>query len=184
MLATGTPEMTPYPIITPYPVVNTYTFAPSADLSVKAAFPTTNWGTSPNLHVDGVTNPAQQSYLRFTINGIAGVVQSATVRLYAYSGSYNGPAIYSGSSNWSEYAITWNNRPVLLGSPVDNKGFIADNTWVEYNVSSLLRGTPNGNYSFVLVADAADGTHFYSREAGSVGHPSEVPQLVLTVANP
>ena len=131
-----------------------------------------------------MTNPAQQSYLRFTINGIAGVVQSATVRLYAYSGSYNGPAIYTASSNWSENGITWNNRPILLSAPVDNKGAIADNTWVEYNVSSLLRGTTNGSYTFVLVADAADGTHFYSREAGSVGHPSEAPQLILRVANP
>jgi hypothetical protein len=55
---------------------------------------------------------------------------------------------------------------------VDNKGSIGTNTWVEYDVTSLVRG--DGNVSFVLAADSTDGVIFSSRQG------SQVPQLVIT----
>lgn len=132
--------------------------------------------------MDGMgNNPQMQSYLRFSVSGLTGTVQSAKLRVFAYGGSTNGPAVYASSSSWSETAITWNNRPAVTGAPADNRGYIADNTWVEYNVKPLVSSLGNGTYTFVLVTDSYDGTHFYSREAGQIGHGSEVPRLILTV---
>ena len=58
--------------------------------------------------------------------------------------------------------------------PSDNKGLLTTNTWVEYDVTSLLTG--NGTYTFALIADSTDGAEFSSREGGAPA------QLVITTA--
>jgi hypothetical protein len=115
-----------------------------------------------------------QSYLRFTVSGVSGTVQNARLRVYAYDGTTNGPSVYSSSSSWSETGITWNNRPGLTSGAVDDKGYIATNTWVEYNVTQLVTGSGNGTYTFVLSTTSTDGSHFRSRQG------SQPPQLVIT----
>jgi len=154
----------------------TFTFAAVADARVEEANPGTNYGTSPQLRVDGGSDPDVESYLRFTVTDLAGPLQSAKLRVYVYNGTVDGPAIYATSNTWSETGISWSNRPARTSGASDDKGAISPNSWVEYNVTPLVTG--NGTYSFVLATSSGDGIDFYSREASS-----NPPQLVVTMEN-
>lgn len=160
----------------------TLTFTTVADARVVQSSPATNYGTSSNLQADGDSGAgeAQTSFIRFDASGLSAGIQNAKLRVFCTTnGTANGPAAYLADSNWIESGsggITWNTQPVLLSSATDNKGAIGTNSWVEYDVTSLVTG--DGTYSFALVADGTDGVTFSSREG------STPPQLAVTLANP
>jgi len=152
----------------------TLTFTTEADAYVKQASPSTNYGNSTSLQVNGASNPDVESFIRFTITGVSDTVQDARLRVYATTnGTKNGPALYATGTSWTETGITWNNRPDRTSGVIDNKTNISTNTWVEYNLTSFVTG--NGTFSFVLAADSSDGVSFSSRQGK---HP---PQLVITL---
>jgi len=173
---TATPTSTQSPTSTNTPSVNTtLTFITNADAYVNQSNPSTNYGNAATLQVDGASDPDIESFIRFTVTGISGTIQSARLRVFdTTNGSTNGPAVYSTGISWIETGITWNNRPARISGAVDNKGSISTNTWVEYNVTSLIVG--NGTFSFVLAADSTDGVTFSSRQG------SQAPQLVIMLA--
>lgn len=156
-----------------FQTASTLTFAATDDAYVEELHPDTNNGTLDYLQVESANNRHTQSYVRFTVSGVAGVVQSARLRIYTTANSStNGPAIYSANNSWTETGITWNNRPARTSGAIDNKGAIAKNTWVEYTVTPQVAG--NGTYSFVLVGDSSDEVRFSSSEG------SNPLQLVIT----
>ena len=159
----------------PPPSGTTMTFSAQADARVSEAAPSTNYGTS-YLRTDGGTDPDVESYLRFDVSGVSTPVLSAKLRLYAYTDTANGPAVYSTGNSWTETGITWSSRPPATSPANDDKGAIALNSWVEYNVTSLVSG--NGTYSFALATSSSDGVDFYSREGTD---QLLRPELVLTV---
>jgi hypothetical protein len=148
------------------------TFTAVSDARVLQSSPTTNYGTLSRLDVD---NPGQESYLRFTVSGVTGAVQNATLRVFVTNGSANGPSIYGTSNTWTETGINWNNRPGATSGVIANVAAMTANTWAEYNVTASVTG--DGTYNFVLLPDSTDGITLYSREGTSP------PQLVLTVAS-
>jgi len=149
------------------------TFTAGVDARVEERNPGTNFGTSSSLEVISANHRRIESYIRFSVSGVSGTLQTARLRVYATSeGTRNGPAVYTTGTTWSETGITWNNRPARTGNATDNKGSISPNTWVEYNVTALVNG--NGTFSFVLVGDSNDNVTFSAREGA---HP---PQLVIT----
>lgn len=155
--------------------VSTVTFISDADARVEEHSPTTNFGTAPDLEVIQANNRNKESYIRFTVSGLSGVVQSALLRVYSTTeGTKNGPAAYATGTSWAETGITWNNRPARTGGALDNKGAIGQNTWTEYNVTALVNG--NGTYAFVLAGDSSDDVFFSSRQGGNP------PQLAITVS--
>ncbi len=147
-------------------------FGAVADARVDESQPDTELGTRQVLRVDGGSSAANESYLRFDVSGLSGSVTSAKLRVYATSRTADGPAAYSAPNDWSESAITWNNRPVAVGSAADDIGAVAANSWAEWNVTKLVTG--NGTYSFVLVGNSSDGVAMSSRESGVS------PQLVVS----
>jgi acid phosphatase type 7 len=156
--------------------VSTLTFATEADAFVAEQNPNTNAGNVNYLDVISANNRSIESYMRFTVSGASGTIQSALLRVYCTTDSTkNGPAVYATGSTWSETGITWNNRPARTSGATANKGSISKNTWVEYNVTALVTG--NGTYSFVLGGDSNDDVRFSSREGGNP------PQLVITFAS-
>jgi hypothetical protein len=163
-----TPTNTPTPTSTP--IVTGLTLAAAADARVLQSNPTTNYGTLNRLDVD---SPGQESYLRFTVSGVTGPIQSATLRLFATNGSTNGPSLYFTDNSWTETGITWDNRPAPTSGAVANFGAITSSTWAEIDVTALITG--NGTYNFVLLPDSTDGATMYSRE-----RTATPPQLVLT----
>ena len=168
---TFTPSSTP----TSPPGSASLTFPVEADARVKQSSPASNYGTLSYLSVDGAPDPMEESYLRFNVSGVSGAIQNARLRVYVTTnGTGNGPAVALANNAWTESAMIWNNKPSLLSGTVDNKGALAINTWVEYDVTPLLNG--NGAYTFALIADSTDGAEFSSREGA-------VPaQLVVTYA--
>ena len=142
---------------------------------MQEANPTSNYGTATSLLVNGASNPDVESYLRFTVSGVTGPIQSARLRVYVTTnGTNNGPAVYAAGNSWTETGITWNTRPALVSGAADNKGALGTNAWVEYDVTALVTG--DGTYTFALLADSADGVTFSSRQG------STSPQLVLTLS--
>jgi len=150
----------------------TQTFTPVADALVTEVSPTTAFGTSTSLRVDGGTDPDVQTYLRFTVTGVSAPVQSATLRLWTTSPTANGPSVFTTASTWAEQSITWDTKPALSGPGVGKAGSIATSTWAAFDVSSIVTG--NGTYDLVLAGTSTDGVDFQSREA------TNEPQLVVT----
>ena len=190
-LLAGSATLTPPPTATQSPIPSaTFTpsstntappgnanlnFAVEADARVKQVSPATNYGSLTYLSVDGAPDPIEESYLRFTVTGLNGPVQSAKLRVYVTAnGTVNGPAVQLASNSWTESTLTWNNKPALLSAASDNKGALGTNTWIEYDVTPLLNG--NGTYTFALIADSTDGAEFSSREGA---FPA---QLIVTYA--
>ncbi len=150
----------------------TTTSTATADAKVEEANPSANAGTSTALRVDGGSDPDVQTYLRFSVTGVSGTLQSAKLRLWATSPTANGPSVFTTSDTWSETGITWSNKPALSGSGVGKVANIATSTWAEFDVTSLVSG--NGTYDFVLAGTSTDGVDFQSRES------TNDPQLVIT----
>lgn len=155
---------------------NSYTFTPSADATVSEAKAGTNFGSSGSLLVNGGGSSRMKSYLRFTVSGVSGTVQSAKLRVYAYNGTVDGPAVYGNSSSWSETGITWANAPQATTGKIADRDAIATNSWVEYDVRSLISSGGTGTYSLHFYTASSDGADFYSRES------TRKPQLVLTTS--
>lgn len=171
--ATSTETVTPTNTQTPASGTTSLTFIAEADARVKQSSPNTNYGQATTLQVDNANDPDLESFIRFTVSGVAGPVQSARVRLYATSnGTNNGPAIYATDPTWNENEITWNKRPVRASDAADNIEIINTDSWVEYDVTSLVTG--NGTYSFVLAGDSSDAVAFSSRQG------VQPPELVFT----
>jgi hypothetical protein len=146
-------------------------FSPAADARVEEATPDSNFGTSSRLYVD--SSPNRKSYLRFTVTGVSGTVQSARLRLFAFGGSVNGPAVYATDNGWTETGITWANRPSPTGGPFDDEGAVGTNTWIELDVTPIV-ASGNGTYSFLVDPTSSDGVDIYSKESSS-----NRPELVL-----
>jgi chitodextrinase len=159
--------------VTPGGPLNSATFIPEADARVDEGSPSTNYGTS-YLRVNGGSEPDVESYLRFTVSGVAGPVRSARLRLWVTSGTKDGPAVFSASSSWTESTLKWSNRPVRTGSGLDDKGVAASNSWVDFGVTPLVSGA--GTYTFVLAGTSTDGVDMSSREASA----AQRPQLVVS----
>jgi acid phosphatase type 7 len=159
---------------------STLMFAPVADASVKQASPATNFGSSSGLNSDTGSGVAMESYLRFTVAGVgSGAVQAAKLRLFVPSdGTADGPGIYQCSdpacATWAENAITWNTCPPRATTPVADAGRTTAGTWVEWDVTPLIRG--DGTYTLTIgPTPTTDGVIFMSRQAST-----DKPQLVVT----
>lgn len=142
-----------------------------ADARVREAAPAKNYGTS-YLFADAGSGVHEESNLRFDVSGVSGQVQKATLRVYASSGTVDGPAVYQTTGAWTESELTWSNRPARSGGAIDELGSIASGSWAEYDVTTAVSG--DGTYDFVLVTDSTDGVRFRSREE------TPTPQLVIT----
>jgi hypothetical protein len=187
--ADGSTEPTPTPTEptpTPTPTEPTPTpepgtaIRPEADARVEEANPTSNFGTSTVLRTEGGADPDIETYLRFTVSNVSGTPTGATLRLFvptnSTAGTVNGPSVYTSTTNtWSESSITWGNRPVRNTTIISDLGATSPGTWVELDVSSVVKG--NGTYTFVLATTSADAGDFASREA------TNAPQLVLTTSS-
>ncbi|WP_224243227.1 CBM96 family carbohydrate-binding protein [Hyalangium gracile] len=151
----------------------TYTFTPLADARVEEGLPTRNLGIESTLLAD--LSPRTESYLRFSLNNVKGTVTRARLRLYASDGTSDGPRVFPLERYWEEERVTWNNRPARLGGALADLGAISPGTWVEYDVTAVVRGGSDVNLA--LVPTSSDGADFISRE----GRADLRPQLVVTV---
>jgi 3-phytase len=147
-------------------------FSPVADARVEEANPNANYGSSNYLATDQEPGAERRSYLKFEVSVITGPVTSAKLRVYARGNTVDGPKVWPVVTDWEEGSITWNTRPAATARPVDDKGAIVANSWVEFDVSGLVSG--DGTYAFRLSQYSYDGVTFPSREA-----TSDRPELLV-----
>ena len=100
---------------------------PDADARVEAANPTRNFGSSSRLTAD--LAPMTESYLRFTVPALSGVITKATLRLRVENPTGDGPKVRATTAQWDERTITWDTRPPALDVLAD-AGKLKDNSWV------------------------------------------------------
>jgi PKD repeat protein len=150
------------------------TFTAVADAQVKSTSANTNYGTLNSLRLRQGTSASDVfywSYLRFTVTGLSGPVSGAKLRLYSTDGGPDGGSVYAVADTWSESTLTWNNRPLLGGSPVGTAGIAPTNGFVEINLGNAITG--NGTYSFAIATSSSNSVIYDSREG------TNKPQLVL-----
>ena len=105
-----------------YDLMTAPSFPASADSRVREGSPNTNEGSVSGLTVKGGTTTDFESVLRFDVSGLTGSVTSATLYLYAYEGTSDGPYVYKATGTWSESSVTWTNRPRSSGGRMDDAG--------------------------------------------------------------
>ncbi|MDR3572452.1 MAG: DNRLRE domain-containing protein [Anaerolineaceae bacterium] len=147
------------------------TFHPTADAYVSAAAPSINYGASPTIQVDN--SPVVRSYMRFTVSGISGTSNSATLKFYANTSQSTGFTVYKLSNNtWTESGIKYSNAPAV-GAAINKTGAVTGGSWVSINVSSYITG--NGTYNLVLETTSSTALSLASKE-----NTTHAPQLVIT----
>jgi calcineurin-like phosphoesterase family protein len=146
-------------------------FLAVADGYVSARYAKKSYGGAPVLRTDAA--PAVvRSYLRFRVDGLAGPVRSATLRVFAESGSRNGVEVRGvADTGWEERTLHYATAPPVQ-STVDSIGPIKAGTWVTADVTALVKG--NGDVGMALVALGTSAIRYASREAGA-----RAPQLVV-----
>jgi len=169
---TATPIQVNSPTSSPM-VGSLFTFIPNADAYVESAHSSTNYGSLTTLRADG--SPVVRGYLRFNVQGLAGAVTRATLRVYANSAA-NGYDIKGVSNNtWVESTITYNNAPAV-GSVLGSFGSFGGGAWTNVDVTAYVTG--NGTYNLGLTTPGSTAISFASREAGA-----NAPQLIVETAS-
>jgi hypothetical protein len=155
-------------------------FVPVADTQVKSTSPTNNYGTDEELRLrEG--DPKHNSYIKFQVADLDGVVESATIRLYVTDSSNDGGSIYlvaneypGTNTAWTEDSLVWQNAPLISGTPLDSAERAPRDAWVEFDVTEVITG--DGIYSFGLSNNVESSVQYSSREGI---HP---PELVVRLA--
>ena len=151
----------------------TTTFRPVVDAYVDSSHPSSNYGSSTALRVDG--SPKVRSYLKFSLTGLSGTVTKVSLRLYATSSQSTGYDVFSVSeTSWTETGITGSNAPAPAASKTGSSGKVSKNTWTTVDVTSLVAG--NGTISIALTTPSSTALSLSSREGANP------PQLVVTTS--
>ena len=156
----------------------TFNFSPEADARVQASATTTNYATS-NLRVDGGTNPAVESLLRFTVSGApAGINpkrQAARVRIQWNRGR-TGCFHHQSGVDRDGGQLEQPSRRARARRPTTR---VQSRRTAGSSTTSRPFVTGNGTYSFGLAGTSSDGVDFRSREAAT-----DRPVLIVTTGAP
>jgi chitodextrinase len=151
-------------------------FIVGADAYVNSVSPTTNYGSAVVLRAD--SSPDLHSYLRFTVQGLAGYpIQSVYLRVYANTSSNIGiNALTVSDSTWNEYTINYNNAPPL-GTLLGSSGAFVAGGWATVNVTPYITG--EGTYNIGIQTPGTTSLSFASIESGA-----NAAQLIVNVVIP
>jgi hypothetical protein len=152
---------------------------PTGDSFTNTADPTTNYGATTLLDVDGAT---QITYIQFNLASIPSTasVSQATLKLYVNAvttaGSFNVDYV---NGTWAESTIDASNAPAL-GKAISSDVAItaADkNQYILINVTSAVQAWLSGsekNDGIALVANSTFNASFDSKENTTTSHPAEL----------
>ncbi len=152
---------------------------PLADSFTNTADPTTNYGTSTLLYVNGAD---EITYIQFNLASIptTATINQATLKLYVNSVTTAGSLdVDYVNGAWSESTIDASNEPALGGSIASGVSITtADkNQYILVNVTSAVQAWLSGaekNDGIALVANGAFNATFDSKENTGTSHPAEL----------
>jgi acid phosphatase type 7 len=157
---------------TPAATTTTLTYFAEADTYASSVRGRRNFGGGPALRTDG--QPEVRSFLRFDLGGLDAPVSGAVLRIFAESTNPTGIDVRGvATSSWSESTLTYLNSP-RLAPAADSSGPIRAGTWIELEVTDLLRGV--SSVSFALTSSSKTATRLGSRESPNP------PTLVLSAS--
>jgi chitodextrinase len=147
----------------------------TADATVAADTPTTNFGSAKTLSVDA--KPTKHILLRFQVTGVgSSTVASAVLRLYATNGSPVGGSFFRAlNDTWSEGSVTWQTAPAAEAVPVATLGVVSTKVWHSVDLSNLVTG--DGTYSLRVTSSSTNGADYASREAALGLRPHVLVEL-------
>ena len=150
-------------------------FTPIADAYINQMSPSTNYGGSIQLRIDG--SPLVYSYLRFNVSGLAGrPIAKVIFQIFANSNLSGGYQVHLVSDNsWEENAITYASAPSFNSSLITS-GNITSGQWVQVDITSLITG--EGLISLALTDSRGTAVSFASRETKATA-----PQLIVSVVD-
>ena len=161
-------------------VLRTVVLTPVADTDVASLNPTKNFGTASTLRVrlsSSSTESTLYSYLKFDVSGVTGTVLDAKLRMLPTGQDGASPdsgSVHRIDTGWTETGVTWNNAPVITGTPLAGASAVSVGVWKEWNLDpAAVPG--NGTYAFGLRSSSANMAVYSSRET------TNKPQLVLTL---
>ena len=155
-------------------LATTFSFTSVADSYTNSARPTSNYGTQTSVRVRN-SSTSHRAYLRFTVAGLDGAVQSAKLRLFVVDASPQGGTVHRTTGAWTEMGLNWNNAPPLDATVLATAGKVVAGTWIELDVTSAVTG--NGDVNLGIQTTNSNSTLYASREA------AEDPTLVVTTAS-
>jgi hypothetical protein len=149
----ATEKPTPTPTATPAPPSKVYSVA---DACILQGYPTMNFGDTTDMGAgyDDYMDPdgrIVRSLVRFNLSAIptGTSIDRAVLRVYLvaswdFEGETRTITTYRITSAWSEFGVTWNNKPsfsTAYGSaPVTHGAW----GWYSFDVTGLVRGWVNG----------------------------------------
>jgi parallel beta-helix repeat protein len=162
-------QSAPAQVTTPSPS-SSITLVPTDDTYVDSTQTTRNFGTSSALRIDGT--PEKDAYLKFDVAGVSGTIASATLRIYAASGSSIGFDLGGvADSSWLEGSLTYQNAPPI-GASLGSSGPFSSGAYIEIDVTGYVTG--NGAVSFGITTPHTTAIRFDSSEGANQ------PELVIT----
>ena len=157
------------------PAQTSFTIPAEADARVEQSTPTTNYATS-NLRTDSGTNAAPTASCASRSAESWAACKTPSCASTPTPPRWTVRPCTRPRNSWAENTLNWNTRPLRTSAATDDKGAIAANTWVEYNVTPFVTG--NGTYSFTIAQTSSDGVDFRARE-----YTANQPELVLTTGS-
>ena len=156
----------------PAATTTTLTYVAEADTYASSVRVRRNFGDAAVLRTDGT--PEVRSFLRFDLDGLDAPISHAVLRVFAGSTNSTGIDVRGvATTSWGETTLTYRNSPPMTPA-VDSSGPIRGGTWIEWDVTPLLRST--GTVSFALTSSSVTATRLASRES------SNPPTLVLSTS--
>ena len=114
-----------------------------------------------------------RSLVQFDLTGLSGPA-SVSLRLTVTDASYNGGAVYAGSSTtWNESTVSWSTAPTPVGSALAQLGAVAVGQVIDVSLGSV---PGNGRYVFIVAAGSGNSVIYASSESATG------PVLVVTPA--
>jgi hypothetical protein len=152
----------------------TTTLNPADDSYVYQSNAMTNYGSNTMMYVKKSSGSDRLAYLKFNVSGVS-AVSSAKLRVYVKSSANTTLTASQTSDNWTEGAITWNNKPAP-GSVIGSASVTTTAKYVEIDVTSYVQAQANGDdlASFVLSESAGKYTEINSSE-----NSANKPELVI-----
>jgi hypothetical protein len=151
----------------------TVTVASTADSYVDSSAPTTSFGGSIQLRIDG--SPTLYGFIHFDLTAVTGTVGHATLRLHANSAPTMGYDVSATGGGWTESSLTWATAPAVSPALVGSMGAFAAGTTTDVDVTSAVKS--GGSVDFAIADRNATAISFGSRESANP------PELILTIGS-
>ena len=156
-----------------------------ADATISSVSPGTNYGTATSLEVQSSGRTYQRALLRFDVHGALpanAVIDSARLELFLTASSGEPRVQFVATnllSDWSESAVTWNDRPPTTGpSTVPFWVSATLSEWQGWDVTPIVQAW-NVGHEYGLVLRGADGAPNFHRTFASAEYARYTPRLIV-----